>query len=176
MIKNIAQIRYGLNAKVTPEGKVPLLQLRDFDEYENFNPIQLSKISENQVKEKDKLKSGDVLFAAKGSRRFSYVWGNELPVAVASSTFFVISIKSKSILPEYLSWFLTSTKANRYFEKYSKEGTIKSINKKVFEMLEIETPNIEKQRKIAHLNELFKKELILIDKLKSEKEKLIQNL
>ncbi|TVQ51075.1 MAG: restriction endonuclease subunit S [Saprospirales bacterium] len=176
MIKNIAQIRYGLNAKVTPDGSIPILQLRDFDEYENFLPIQLSKISKNQVREKDRLKSGDVLFAAKGSRRFSYVWDNELPVAVASSTFFVISIKIKTVIPEYLAWYLQSNEATRYFDKYFKEGTIKSINKKVFEMLEIKIPSIAKQKQIVRLNELFHKELILLDQLKSEKEKLIRNL
>jgi restriction endonuclease S subunit len=176
MIKKIAKIRYGLIAKSEPAGTIPILQLRDFDEYGKLTTHQLSKISANQVKEKDKLKKGNVLFAAKGSRSFAHVWSEELPIAVASSTFFVISLKDKSVKPEYLAWYLLSSKATRYFDKYSKEGTVKSINKKVFEILEIKIPPIDKQEKIARLNELYLKERILMDQIKSKKEKLIQNL
>lgn len=170
-------MRFGVNARNVPMGEVPCIQARNFGDNGRLDCNQLSMIPKSQLKRRDILKSGEILFAAKGSRNFAVVWKEELPLAVASSTFIVMTKKNEEeVLPSYLAWYLMSAKASRYFDTYAKEGTVKSINKKSLDMMEIKIPPLEDQQRVVRLFELFRKEQELMEQISSNRKKIILNL
>ncbi|CAG5077593.1 restriction endonuclease subunit S [Parvicella tangerina] len=175
-IKELAEIRFGINARTVPNGTIPCLQGKDFDEFGELDETGITFVPEEDCGEKDWLQKGDVLFAAKGSRNYAVVWMRSDMRVVASATFFVIRLKKKEVLPRYLAWYLMSTHAVRYFERNVKTATIKTISKKVFDQLEVEIPSKERQNKLIVLHYLLRDEQRISALIKEKRERLIMNL
>mgnify|MGYP000867997747 FL=1 len=108
---------------------------------------------------------GDVLFAAKGSNNFATTYLSNYPAAVASSSFFVIQLFDKNILPEFLTWMLNSPPAQEYFKSKAKGSAIPSVTKTALEELVVPIPTIEIQQKILYIDQLRKKEMYLYERL-----------
>lgn len=158
LIKEITNIQTGLFAKPSGIGDVVYLQSKHFDENGNLHSTLHPDLIADGVSEKHLLRKGDVLFAAKGTKNFATVYANHNIPAVASTSFFVIRITSKNVLPEYLAWYLNHN-TTQYIIKDNARGTaIPSIRKSVLEDLEISIPTIEKQRMVIKLSVLAKKE------------------
>lgn len=175
-LSNIADIRFGINARTQAQGEVACLQGKDFDEYGEIDYTGISYVDESQCKDTDFLQLGDVLFAAKGSRNYAVAWGGEIPRTVASSTFFVIRNLQHGIKPEYLVWFLMSARAERFFERNIKQATVRTVSKKVIEQLEIEVVSAEKQQAVIQLAKHFQKSLILNKIINDKYTKLFKHL
>lgn len=176
ILSDIAEIRFGINARTQSQGDVLCLQGKDFDDLGELNATAFSYIDENQCKDTDLLQHGDVLFAAKGSRNYAVTWNDQLPKAVASSTFFVMRMLDKNVLPEYLAWYLMSAHAARHFEKNIKQATVRSVSKSDFENLQIKVPAVSRQEAIIKLHKIYLKDLKLQSRRSEILKKLIFNL
>lgn len=173
-IKNITTIQTGLFAKPAGIGEVVYLQSKHFDENGQLLGKLHPDLMADSISEKHLLKEGDVLFAAKGTKNFAAVYESQNPAAVASTSFFVIRPTDKKILPEFLAWFLNSHSTQTLLKTQAIGTSMASISKVVLEGLEINVPNIEKQKVLLQITKLRNKEKSLKQKMEMLREKQIQ--
>jgi len=107
-LKKLVEIRFGINGKASVDGEISYIQGKDFDAYGRFNNKEIFLTPANTVSERDYLIGGVILFSGKGSRNYAVVWNGEIDNAVASSTFYVLTLISNEIIPEFLVWYLNS--------------------------------------------------------------------
>jgi restriction endonuclease S subunit len=173
-LKNIANIQTGVFAKPVAKGDVAYLQPKYFDELgklitklePDLNSVGISK---NHI-----LKQGDVLFAAKGSKNFAAQFDLKDMSAAASTSFFVIRIFEKNILPEYLTWYLNHPTTMKFLKAFARGTSIASISKEVLNDLEIIIPSLEKQHLIFKIDDLRSAERQITMRLLSLKQALNQ--
>lgn len=174
LIKDITNIQTGFFAKPSGSGNVVYLQSKHFDENGQLHAILHPDLMAEGISEKHLLKDGDLLFAAKGTKNFAAVYENQNPVAVASTSFFVLRPTDYKILSEYLSWFLNHPETQKLIKDKARGTAIPSIRKTVLEDLEISIPSIEKQRIVIQLSALLKKENELRLSILQQRKQLIE--
>jgi restriction endonuclease S subunit len=174
LLKNITNIQTGVFAKPVGKGDLVYLQAKHFDEYGQLHAVLHPDLVLDGISEKHLLKDGDVLFAAKGTKNFAAVFENHNEPSVASTSFFVIRLIDKNILPQYLAWFLNSHSIQTLLKGQAIGTSIPSISKQVLEHLEITLPNSETQRAILHITKLRNKEKSLKKEIETLREKQIQ--
>jgi len=174
LIKDIATTQTGLFARPSEIGEAVYLQSKYFDDNGILKYELIPDLPLNQISDKHILRDGDVLFSAKGTKNFATVYECKYNVAVASTSFFVLRTIGSNILPEYLSWFLNNPQTQRLIKDKARGTDIPSIRKTDIEDLEIPLPSIEKQRLIAELSNLAKKETELRVQLTDLKKKIVE--
>jgi restriction endonuclease S subunit len=173
-LKEIATLQTGLFAKPIPMGDVIYLQVRDFDENGELIDDLYHEMIQDNISNKHILKEGDLLFASKGNKIFSALFGYPKHSTVASTSFFVIKIKSNKILPAYLNWFINQSETINFLKQHAAGTAIASIPKSLLEEIEITIPDIFQQQKIVDLSKLAKKEHSILLKLAELKKTFIQ--
>ncbi|MBA4411630.1 MAG: restriction endonuclease subunit S [Bacteroidota bacterium] len=173
-LENIASIQTGVFAKPALDGDLVYLQARHFDENGQLIGELHPDLMADDISEKHFLKSGDVLFAAKGNKNFASVYEDQYPKSVASTSFFVIRLHDSKILPEYFAWFMNSPKTQLFLKSTALGSSIASISKAVLEKLEISVPNIQTQRVILEITSLRSQEKKIRQKIESLQEIIIQ--
>jgi restriction endonuclease S subunit len=174
LIKEITHIQTGLFAKPSTVGELVYLQSKHFDEFGKLTTHLYPDLPSKDISEKHLLKDGDVLFAAKGTKNFAAVYQGNNPVAVASTSFFVIRLTDACLLPEYLAWFLNHPQSQSLLKGKARGTSIPSITKSVLEDLEIVVPSLEKQRIIVNLSKLALKETEIRMKVLERRKQLIE--
>lgn len=174
LIKNITNIQTGLFAKPTGSGELVYLQSKHFDENGQLNAVLHPDLMAEGISEKHLLKDGDILFAAKGTKNFAAVFENHNEPSVASTSFFVIRLRNKKVLPQYFAWFLNNYNTQTLLKSKAIGTSIPSISKQVLENLEITVPSIEKQMAILQITKLRNKEKALKQEIETLREKQIQ--
>jgi len=179
-ISQIADIQSGITirTKVTPdaEGDVRVIQMRDVNAKNGQirpNPI---KIKEEKIKGDGFLKTGDILFTAKGRNNLATLYLGQFDKAIAVSFFFIIR-STTNISSEYLTWFINSSLGQRQLTK-AKEGTqIRSITKASLGNLKVLLPSLEDQIIIGNLYKLMRKdEQLTLDLLRMRQQVSKQKL
>jgi restriction endonuclease S subunit len=173
-IKEITHIQTGLFAKPAGIGELVYLQSKHFDEYGQLHAVLHPDLLAAGISEKHLLKDGDVLFAAKGTKNFAAVFENHNEPAVASTSFFVLKLKSDNILPSYLAWLLNNHTTQSQLKSQAIGTSIPSISKQVLENMEITVPSIEIQKSILQITKLRNTEKLLKQKIETLREKQIQ--
>ena len=158
-IKDITNIQTGLFAKPSDKGDVVYLQSKHFDENGLIRTVLHPDLKADNITSKHMLQTGDVLFAAKGTRNFAAVYETHNKAAVASTSFFVIRIADRTLLPEYLAWFLNHPSIQSLLKSKARGTAIPSIRKSELDELEILLPSVEKQKIIVKLSNLANKEV-----------------
>ncbi|QIL90945.1 restriction endonuclease subunit S [Microbulbifer sp. SH-1] len=172
-LKQIATI----NAGYPFRGKIPevagaavvAVQMKDISLTEG---IQWSDCLETELtgkREPGFLTVGDILVAARGSHNYAVQVDQALASAgkqaVAAPHFFVISLKQKDILPEFMVWLLNQAPAQRYFEQNAEGTMTKSIRRSVLEDTPVVIPPLAKQRAIIAVANTLREEQRLVQKL-----------
>lgn len=173
-LKNISSIQTGLFAKPDSYGELVYLQAKHFDESGHLNTILHQDLKQDNVTEKHLLKDGDVLFAAKGVKNFAAVYESHNLPAVASTSFFVIRLFDKNIMPEFLAWYINHPNSQKFLKAKAIGSSIVSISKTVLEELEISIPDIPAQKAILKITQLRQTEKHLKQQIEMLREKQIQ--
>ena len=173
-IKHIATIQTGVFAKPNTDGEIVYLQAKHFDIDGNITNTLYPDLNNNSKIEKHILYSGDILFAAKGTKNFAACYENTNIPAVASTSFFVIRLNDSNILPQYLRWYLNHPDTNSFLKSKAKGTSIASISKVALQELELNIPSIHKQKAILRIDELYKKKKTIKYKIEQLQEKQIQ--
>ncbi len=120
------------------------------------------------------LKTGDVLFMARGSRNFSVLL-QEIPNPVlAAACFFIIRVSTMDVLPGYLCWYLNQAPVEHYLRRHSGRGVhMPVVRRSVLENSDIPIPTLEIQKRIAELNVLMRDEQDLLKKLAEKRKDLL---
>ncbi len=173
-LKHISTIQTGLFAKPSGSGNVVYLQSKHFDENGLLQTVLHPDLLAEGISEKHLLKDGDVLFAAKGTKNFAAVFENHNEPSVASTSFFVLRLIDKNVLPQYLAWFLNIHTTQTLLKGQAIGTSIPSISKQVLGNLEIAVPDMETQKAILQITKLRNKEKSLKQKIETLREKQIQ--
>ena len=175
-LKNIASIQTGVFAKPAPNGDLVYLQARDFDESGNLSGSLHLDILAEGVSENHILRTGDILFASKGTKNFAVAFEDHFPVSVASTSFFVIRLQNEIVLPQYLAWYLNNPDSQQFLKSFARGTSIASISKAVLDDLEIFIPDLKTQELILKITQLRNTEKKLKQEIEILREKLIQQL
>lgn len=157
-----------------PNGEVSVIQMKDFnDSYTAIsgtpNKVSVQDVSENQL-----LQQNDILFLAKGNHNPAFLFDYEFK-AVVVSLFFVIRVKSKDVLPSYLTWYLNNHTTQNLLMSAREGISVSNIKKSFMEELEVEIPSLDKQHLIGEVYQLSIKENELLSELLAEKQKLVMS-
>ena len=174
-LKHIASIQTGFYAKnPVTKGEIVYLQAKHFNQKGILTDDLLPDLLSATVPDKHLLKTGDILFAAKGTRNFASVFkGLDIP-SVASTSFFVIRLYEQNILPDYLAWFLNYPDTQLYLKVNARGTSIVSISKDVLSDLVILIPTLKTQHSILKITQLREKELNLRKQIDILRDKQLQ--
>lgn len=128
----------------------------------------------------DYLSPGDILVAARGNHNYAVSVDHTLVTtgkqAVAAPHFFVISLKTKDVLPEFMVWLFNQGPVQRYFEQNA-EGTLtKSIRRSVLEEAPVVIPPLAKQRAILGMAKTLAEEQKLVQTLINNGERMMATI
>jgi hypothetical protein len=123
------------------------------------------------------LKSGDILFMARGARNFSVLIGKLPDSVLAAACFFVVRISNSEILPEYLWWYLNQSPVEEYLKRFSGRGVhMPVVRRAVLESIDIPLPPIKTQKQVSEINKLLQKEQDLYKKLAEKRKNLMTGI
>jgi restriction endonuclease S subunit len=168
---------YSFREKIdpSPNGNVGVLQMKDIqNDYSNFDYQSLDKVSNIQFKHKFFLNKGDIVFVSKGVNNYAIVIDQINFPIVASATFFIIKVDAKTMIPEYLAWFMNQKEAQNYFSEKRAGTYIPNLNKQDIMELPVKVPPLKIQMAIAKTAMLLHQEITILEKLKTNRKELIQ--
>lgn len=165
----IAHIRSGLTLRGNFSkyrdglGKYCYLKISDLSDNGTFNSVHSEWIDlDAKTFERGAVYPGDVLIASRGSRTTAGIYKDEHK-AVAGGQFFILSLKSNQVDPEYLVAYLNLPDTQKRLSA-EKTGTfVQGITKNVLSEMEIPLPPLDKQRSFSILFQLTcrEKEILL---------------
>ena len=172
-LKDLAEILSGVYEKTDPDGEIAYLQTKDCTDAVIIK--YASRVLLTAKMQKNLLQEGDILFASKGVNYLSVVF-REQEKAVASTSFFVIRLKSPIVTSEYLCWFLCQPSVKAYFKSNQAGSATPLIHKPAVENLEIPVPSLEEQKTIVAIARLLKREMELHQVIIEKKQTIVQQL
>lgn len=165
----IADIQTGYikrdNNKPSESINIPIISLKNLSVN---GDVQYDTIENETVDNTDRypqLEIGDVIFAAKGIRRTAGIIDRYIEGLTASNHFLIIRIKDNYILPDYLAFYLRQKPALDYFELHETGSHIPFISVAVLKEMQIDIPDITKQKKLVELEGLMNREEELTEEL-----------
>lgn len=144
-------IQYGLNAKSNSDSKgVFYLRITDIDNSGGVNPTDARYIAATTPDLGSYLlEPGDLVLARSGTVGISFVYQkSERPWAFASYLI-RFRLKQEVIDPEYLSFYLRSSRYWRYINSIKRVAAQPNVNSKEFAALPVPLPPLSEQRRIV---------------------------
>lgn len=142
------------------------LTLRSFGENGNFfkeycEEVELNKEADSQFL----TRKGDIIVRLREPNIAICIGENDENLLI-SSLFAIIRLKDNvNILPEYLTAVLNSEYVKNQLKVHIGQTTIVTLNTSALREVNIPKKNISQQEKIVELENLFKKDLLLTEKL-----------
>ncbi|OHB54782.1 MAG: hypothetical protein A2Y12_03970 [Planctomycetes bacterium GWF2_42_9] len=175
-LKDILEIRngYQIAGRVQPEpdGPYAIIQIKDFKK-DPADFTNLERITPERTPELYQVIAGDVLFLSRGQKLTATAIQINLKNTIASGYFFILRLKTKGILPEYLAWYLNSDKFQNDLSSYIKGSHIPLILKSDFQELTVSVPSTDIQRKVIELAKLADQDSRLNNLIQDKRKKLI---
>ena len=138
----------GIYMKSDPAGDIKYLQVKDINPGSKPDYSRITTVVDRGIGDQYRLRKNDLLFAAKGASNYCFLYDGVVEKMVASSSFIIIRIISKDILPEFLCCFLNKLKK-------SSVGTgIQVIPQSVLSDLQIGIPSMQTQQLIVQMDQL----------------------
>jgi hypothetical protein len=169
---DIADIRSGhpFRGSIEPDikGDVHVVQVRDTNDTGEITQDKVIKTTLTSKKQPDWLKSGDILFVAKGAKHYSALVEDLPKQTVCSPHFFLVRIKpalKELVTPEFICWQLNQLPAQRYFQTTAEGSLYLSVRRQILEYVPITMLPIEKQRQLTAMNRCAAKERKVLQQL-----------
>ena len=173
---DIAIVRSGLvlarkQAKENPVHKYPLLTLRAVkqDAYLDFNALEEFRSSEH-LNSEYLTHAGDIIIRL--STPYTAILIDERSEGIViPSSFAIIRTDQRQLLPEYLFWLLNTPKVRQQIYENTTGNMLSGVKPSYFNDFKVDNLPIEKQKKVAELNETARYEVKLLTELAAMKEK-----
>ncbi|MGN8225541.1 restriction endonuclease subunit S [Gracilimonas sp. BCB1] len=180
-LREIAEISTGYSfrtkIKHDPSGDTKVIQMSDVDKYEGILVNKLQTLSDFDPRnDRYFLKAGDVIMISKGYNIDAFVIPDNLGKVVTINSFLVMKPDLKSILPEYLAWFLNSKRAQYFFKEMAAGTNVPNLSIKALEALEVVLPTLDEQQRIANIDALKRREIYLHKEIAAKKEQLVDEI
>lgn len=171
-LESISDIKIGFPGQAEPEGKIPFLQLRQFNDEGMLFTNDADYIKLTEKIEPHILQNGDVLFVGKGNRLFAWCYIDKNIPTVASSSFFVLRPDTNKVHPEYLAAILNAPQTKAALIQLGGGTNIFSIRKSELAALQISVLPMDQQIKVASLATFHQQEVQLAKEIISQKQNL----
>lgn len=149
-----------------PGGETAVVQIKNVDVETGVDWPTVARTNLTGRREPDWLRTGDVIFSARGERNVAVCVEAPPPMAVCAPHFFLIRVKDvKAVLPEFVAWQMNQPHAQQYFAQSATGSYIKSIRRQVLEGLELFVPNLERQQLLVRLAKAVLHEKRILEKL-----------
>lgn len=178
-LKAIAKVQSGhiSREKIEPrtDGSYFLLQARDVDSHRlTYRIDTLIRFDPVMSRTDWVLKSGDILFMARGSRNFSVIMKGIPDPVLAAACFFILRVSNERVLPDYLCWYLNQVPVEQYLIQNSGRGVhMPVVRRSVLENIDVPIPTLEVQKKIMEMQTLEREEQELLNNLAKKRKELI---
>jgi restriction endonuclease S subunit len=175
-LRDLADLRIGYQSRgrVEPDTASPyrVIQLRDVKETVDWATV-ISFKPERKPK-RYLVGDGDVLVSFRGGAHFGVALSGVPENTVASSNFYILRIRRKDILPEYLGWYLNQPAAQEFLRTRSRGTNIALLTKADIAELEVPVPPLAVQERVVRVANLRHAEQKLLHQLESKGDQLIQ--
>ncbi len=179
-LSEIAEIRIGYQSRSAIEsdqaGSYYLVQGKDIQSNLIIDWDSVGRFSPGDNPLKALIEKDDILFLARGNYNIAVHVKDHIPKAVAGGSLFILRLKSDSVLPGFVAWWLNSDKIKVLMINQRSGTSIPFISKAMLTDLVIAIPDLATQQRIVTIDALLKKEIELNAKLIEEKQKLINNI
>lgn len=156
-LKTLADVQAGHpfrgSVPLVESGNAFALQMRDLSPNGEVGWDGLVRTEVDTSKAVQWLEPGDVVFVARGARNYAVCLREVPKPTVCSPTFFLIRIKSKVLLPEFLAWQINRAPAQRYLASNAEGSDQLSIRRPVLEALPLALPPLHQQHLVVSLAE-----------------------
>lgn len=169
-IKHIAELKIGFHAKPSDTGNACYLQAKHFDDEGNQVGEVDTFVEIDQTNGLHLLKDGDVIFAAKGNRNFTWTYRDDFGPAVASSVFIILRPNREEVIPEYISTIFNLPVSREKFQALAAGSGIPSIRKSELADFTFSLPDFDTQEKILKLKTMHQEELRLTNAILEQKQ------
>ncbi|MDO6488046.1 restriction endonuclease subunit S [Colwellia sp. 6_MG-2023] len=169
---DIADIRSGhpFRGSIEPDvnGDVHVVQVRNTKATGEIIQDEVITTTLISKKQPDWLKTGDILFVAKGAKHYSALVEDLPKQTVCSPHFFLVRIKpayKELVTPEFICWQLNQLPAQRYFQTTAEGSLYLSVRRQILEYVPITILPIDKQRQITAMHRCAVKEQKVLQQL-----------
>jgi len=165
-LADVASIRLGYpfrgEIKAVANGPVQVVQIKNIHEIKGIDWSSLISTELTGRKNPDYLKSGDILFTARGSRTTAIALDGVPEPTVCSPHLYQISLKTTQIRSAYLAWYINQKPAGQHFARFAEGSRVMGIRRSMLEALPVPLPSLEEQDRIIALDQLVKQEYALL--------------
>ena len=157
MLKSLVDVQAGHpfrgSVPLVEAGNAYALQMRDLSPSGDVTWEGLIRTAVDTGKPVQWLEPGDVVFVARGARNYAVCLRDVPKPTVCSPNFFLLRIKSPTLLPEFLAWQINRAPAQRYLASNAEGSDQLSIRRPVLEAMPLAVPPLSQQRLIVALAE-----------------------
>lgn len=179
-LKQIASVHIGYSFRSRLEasgaGTVAVIQMKDLTDDNLVDCRGLALVEAEHPKDHHIVRPGDLVFRSRGLLTTSAILRDDPGVAIVSAPLLRIRVKGKTVLPEYLNWFLSQAPAQSFLASRAIGTAQKMITKEALESLEVDIPSIQRQRMITELAVLAAEEHALLNKLATKRGQYISTI
>ena len=125
------------------------------------------------------LQPGDILFPARGNVSRAILIDEDIGRlrAVVAPHFFILRLKCRDVLPDYLAWWLNQEPAQRYLEQNAQSSTlVRNIARSAFENMPIMLPPLSRQKRITDMAFAMEQEESLFQQLRQTNQQIMTGL
>jgi len=177
----IADIRSGhpFRGSIEPDikGDVHVVQVRNTKATGEILQNEVIKTTLTSKKQPDWLKSGDILFVAKGAKHYSALVEDLPKQTVCSPHFFLVRIKpefKELVTAEFICWQLNQLPAQRYFQTTAEGSLYLSVRRQILEYVPITILPIKKQRQLTAIHHCAVKERKALQQLIDNRQRQLE--
>lgn len=176
-LSKCAEVKSGLvlsrkKSSKTKEYRYNCLNLKAVNSQGYIEKESLDTFYAQEVLSEDYLtKSGDIIVRLTHPYTAILIDDNTKGILI-SSNFIKIETDLNKLIPEYLEWCLNTESIKRDINKHTSAFTIKTINPGYYKDFNIKLVDLDRQKKIAEVSKMMKKEQYLLKQLTDKKELL----
>lgn len=180
-LSNIASINYGVtfrrkvNTKNIDNG-IKIIQMGNIDDTTTSLILPLNLVANRDVNAGGFTDVGDILIKTRGNKFTNILIDSKSNNILFASPLARIRIHNNSVTPEYVSWYLNSPEARRYFNIHSRGTTINTLNLNILNNIDIPIPSLKKQKIIGNIHKLSSLEVELQRSIIELKKEYYQSL
>ena len=158
-------IKYGPHLKTAHTGRVVYLKAHHFDADGDLLDVTDSYADPTVELEILLLRVGQLILAGKGNRHFAWAYRTAAGPCIASSLFYVLTVRTERVDPRYLALVLNSASCGRALTAFAKGATVPVIPKRELANLSVPVPPLDQQLAIVKLHDLQQHRRRLMEEL-----------
>ena len=178
-LKKIAAVQAGYSFRSRLEsmatGSVAVIQMKDLTSANLVCCDELVRVDMETPKAHHLVRPGDLIFRSRGLINNSVLLADDPGNAVLAAPLLRIRVTGKSVLPEYLNWYISQLSAQSYLASCSSGTALKMISKQSLENLEVAVPSLARQQLIVEMAAMTEEEQRILKKLADKRRQYISS-